>query len=450
MGSTGDAISIMVIGAGISGLAAALSLSQQTHTKITILESKPALNEFGASIAVQPQSTRILEHLGLSDKFALVISKNGFLNVRDGATNEVLGKIVQNAGNACEILYGSVSWIIHRADYQRVLAEGALEHGAEIVFDANVSSIDIEATPPAVVLEGGRRLTADLIVGADGLRSAVRTSIPATADTHPKKLFETCWRTSVSKDKMRDNPKVAWLLSIGDSMAWSCPGAYILAWPMPPDRPYDIVAMVRKESDVPPGLWGLKDDPANMRGEFQHFCSEVTELLDAVDECVKWTLAELDPLTTCRSDNGRVVLVGDAWHAMIPHSASGGNSAIEDGAVLGECIGWAIRNSRSISDATSAYEAIRKARVERMQTASHEGYGFLGAGGKEREMRDKMLKEQIVPMEEELKKPESERWKGQRAIKADMNARFPTPPYMQWLQGYDAIAEARRYLKGME
>lgn len=445
MGSTGSP-SIIVVGAGIAGLATALSLSRNsTHARITVLESKAALNELGASIGIQPQSTRILRSWGLADTFRPFVTENGFLSVRDGATNEALGGIVQNAGNTNEILYGSVGWTIHRADYQRILADAALDRGVEILFDASVLRVDTDDALPAVILEDGRTLTAHLVIGADGIRSAVRASVPTISHVQPKKLLECCWRASVPKDRMRDNSKLSWLLSIGDAMAWSSPGRYVLAWPMPPDRDYDVVACVQnKESEVPPGVWGVKASPQDMRAEFQSFCPEVRELLDQVGECVKWQLADLDRLTTCRSDSGSVVLVGDAWHAMIPHSASGGNSAVEDGAVLGECVDWAIKNSRPISDATLAYEALRKARVERMQTASHEGYGFLGASGQQRVMRDTMLKAQKARTEEELKKSEAKRRKAPLP-KKDMHARFPMPEYMQWLQGYDAIEEARRY-----
>ena len=445
MGSTGS-LSIIVIGAGISGLATAIALTRTSQNlKVTILESKSALNDFGASIGIQPQSTRILRSWGLGNVFKPLVTENGSLSVRDGATNEVLGGIVQNAGNTNEILYGSVGWTIHRADYQRILADAALKSGAEIIFNANVVSVDVDSSPPAVVTEDGRSLASDLIVGADGMRSAARASIHAISHVMPKKWFECCWRASIPKDRIRDNHKLSWLLSVGDAMAWSLPERYVLGFPMPPDRSYDVIACVQhKESNVPPGVWGVMDSPENMRAGFQHFCPEVKELLDQVSECVKWQLAEMEPLTTCRNENGSVVLVGDAWHAMTPHSASGGNSATEDGAVLGECVDWAVRNSHPISDATKAYEEIRKARVARMQIASHEGDGFLGAEGEQRVVRDKMLKEQKARVEEVLKKPEAER-RAKGVPRKDMDARYPKPEYLQWLQGYDAIEEARRY-----
>ena len=121
---------------------------------------------------------------------------------------------------------------------------------------------------------------------------------------------------------MRGNPKVEWLLHNGDE-AWLGKERYVLTWPLPPDRPYDIVSAVSRPSDVPAGQWGCVVDPSEMQQEFSHFCPEIRELLSHVDRCIKWTIAELPRLQTFRSDNGRVVLVGDSAHGMVPHAASG-------------------------------------------------------------------------------------------------------------------------------
>lgn len=130
---------------------------------------------------------------------------------------------------------------------------------------------------------------------------------------------------------------------------------------------------------------------------------------------------------------------------MIPHSASGGNSSIEDGGVLAECVDWAHKNGRPLSHATKAYETMRKPRVERMQQASREGYGFLNAGGEAAVQRNEMVRSVSAAIAKNLERPEVERRKDPKP-KADMNAVFPTPPYRQWLQGFDAIPETQRWL----
>jgi salicylate hydroxylase len=307
--------------------------------------------------------------------------------------------------------------------------------------------VDTESEKPVVHLKDGRQLVADLVVGADGLRSVVRGSIPATSDVHPKKLFEQCWRMTVPKDKIWGNPKLEWLLTSGNEIAWVSHDQYVLSWPLPPNRPYDVVCCIVRESDVAPGLWGVKDDPANVQKDFAKFCPEVVELLSHADRCIKWTLAELPPLTTCRSTNGRVVLLGDAFHAMIPHAGSGGNSAIEDGAVLAECVDWMCKHRRPVSDATLAYEAIRKPRVEKLQKVSQDMYGFLNAGGEAAEKRDAMLRVVTAAEQKKINEMSEEERRRMPRPEPDENAVAQTPPFRLWLRGYDAVTEAKKYLE---
>ena len=152
------------------------------------------------------------------------------------------------------------------------------------------------------------------MTGAQGQRSAVRTSIPSLEDTPPIPLKEQLWRCTVRKELMRGNPKLEWLLQSGNEFAFLASGRYVLCWPMPEDRDFDVVCCVLRDSDLPTGHWGVRADPVEMAKEFREFCPEVVELLSKVDRCIKWTLAELAPLPTCGSDNGRVVLLGDAWY----------------------------------------------------------------------------------------------------------------------------------------
>ncbi|KAF2665973.1 FAD/NAD(P)-binding domain-containing protein [Microthyrium microscopicum] len=425
---------IIIAGAGIAGLAAATTLSQKGH-KVTILESKPTLNEFGASIGILPNGVRCLKAWGLESKFGEVITKNGFLEIRDAITNEKLGAIAHNHKN--------YTWNINRADYQRVLAEAAKQSGATLLFDAHCTHIDLER--PAVILSDGKILTADLIVGADGMRSAVQKSIPKLSTIDPKPHLEQCFRCTVPKDRMIGVPTLDWLLHNGNEMCWTSPGKYVLSWPLPENRSYDVVCAIERQVDLPPGKWGILADPKEMAKDFEDFCPEVRDLLERVDGCVQWQLAELPAIETFRSEDGKIVLIGDACHAMIPHSASGGNSAIEDAAVLSECVTWAFENQLPISKGTEAYETIRKPRVQRMQTASHEGFGFLSAGGDFKKMRDAALAEQTKDAEAEFAFSEEER-RLKKQPPADMNSRFPSEPYLQWLWGADVVADAKKYL----
>lgn len=450
-------LDILIVGAGIAGLATATALTRNNKSHhVTILESHPSLNEFGASIGILPNGVRGLRSLSLESQFAKVVTWNGFAWVYDGFTNETLGYLPQNKENYSVTNYGDENWNINRQDYQNVLSEAAQIGGAKVVFGVAIENIDVENC--VVSCADGRSFSADVIIGADGMNSVVRKHIPKTSNVEPVAwISETAYRCTVPKSKMIGNPLLQDLLDNPMESVFAVPGRYVLAWPLPPNRPFDIVLCITEPGDVPLGKWGHRVDVEEATSRFQDFCPKIKELLSHVDRAVKWTLGELPPLETCKSDNGRVVLVGDAWHAMLPHTASGGNSAIEDAVSLAECLHWAWQKHQkdgeglhsAISRATQAYEDLRKPRVERMQRAGHEGYNFLSAGGEDAVARNKALAAAKVFYDSELALSEEERM-ARHPVPRDMHCRFALEPYLQWLYRYDAVAETEELLSKLQ
>ena len=306
-----------------------------------------------------------------------------------------------------------------------------------------------------VFCSDGTTYSADVIVGADGLKSAVRKSILRLSHVEPIAwATETCYRCTVPKSRMVENDLLQPLLNHEKEMAWMAPGRYVLSWPLPPHRPYDVVLSIVEPGDVPLGKWGHSVDPKEATKRFDDFCPQIKELLSHVDRAIKWTLGELPALATCKSENGRAVVLGDAFHGMLPHSASGGNSAIEDAVSIAECLDRAWHEHvvtgkdifELIGRSTQAFENVRKTRVERMQIASHEGYDFLaGTDADFVPIRDKILADQTKVYDIELEIPEEER-RARPKAEHDMNARFQTEPYLQWLYGYDSVAVTKEYL----
>ena len=136
-------LKILIIGAGISGLATATALSQKHHT-VTVLERHPRLNEFGASIGILSNGVRCLRSWGLAPTFESVVTKNEFMEFRNGITGDFLGHNPHNAGEYGKLRYGEEIWNINRRDYQDVLAGAARDAGAKIEFGVELERIDVE------------------------------------------------------------------------------------------------------------------------------------------------------------------------------------------------------------------------------------------------------------------------------------------------------------------
>lgn len=456
MGSINDSsagLKIVIVGAGIAGLSTATALSRNgKHHDITILESYPSLNEFGASIGISPNGSRCLRSLGLESQFAKVVVKHSYFDMRDGFTDESLGRIPQNKNNYGKTIYGDEFWNINRKDYQRVLADAAQSDGVKIIFGVDITHIDVDTC--TITCSDSRKFHANVIIGADGMKSVVRQHIPKLSHIEPiASTGESSYRCTVPKSAMIGNPLLQGLLDDPNESGFFVPHRYILSWPLPPNRPFDVVLCVAEENDVPLGKWGHTVDPKEATAKFQDFSPVARELLSHIDRAVKWTLGELPPLETCTSDNGRVILVGDAWHAMLPHVASGGNSAIEDAVTLAECLQWAWERGQSdeaalnkaIAQATSTFQIVRKSRVERMQTAAHESVTFLSAAGEDKIQRDKLMAMATEWYQGELAKSDEERM-AQPRVPADSSAGFGQEPFSQWLYGHDALAVIKEAL----
>lgn len=241
----------------------------------------------------------------------------------------------------------------------------------------------------------------------------------------------------IPRDRMLKTPKTAQLMSCQSTQAWLGPGRAIIAYPVSKGELFNLAISIPKPSEAPIGNWNEAGDIDEFRSTFADFCPLVQSLVGLVDKCAKWTIAELPPLKTWSSCSGRAVLLGDSAHAMSPHAAQGGAMAIEDAAVLGECLSFFYTD---LLTAVKAYEAIRRPRVERVQEiARGNGDLFVLPDGPEQEQRDAQFLALMNTYDRELEALGREGLKGKAKAEADMNAPWPSPSALMWLHGYDAV-----------
>lgn len=353
---------IVICGAGLGGLGAAVALSRTGH-EVVVLESAANLSEIGAGIQIPPNSSRILRAYGLADKLAPQVASPRNIAIKRYNTGEELGKTPLHPH--LSETYGSPYWLVHRADYQRILYDAALEQGARVDLSARVAQVDEEK--PSVTTVKGRAYEADVVIGADGIRSKVRDCIFPSEKYMPNSTANCAYRATVSAESMNQDPQTAELLIDPNSNAWIGPGRHVMAYPIRQGAMYNLVMC--HPGQVTPGVWTQPGNVEEMRSMYADFDPVIRKIINKIKSCLKWTLADLPPLRSWLSKTGKVVLIGDAAHATVPFLAQGASMSIEDGACLAECLNR-VQELADIPHYLSVFEQLSKARCEQIQTAS--------------------------------------------------------------------------------
>jgi salicylate hydroxylase len=343
---------IAVIGAGIGGLAAAAALAQR-RASVTVFERASALGEVGAGLQIAPNGVAVLEALGMRDAAEACAGLPESIEIQDHRTDRIVARLP--LGPASVARYGRPYWHFHRADLLALLAEAAREAGAELRLGSEIIQVADTAQGLRVVPETGAEHAAEIVIGADGIRSRVRADW--LEGQPPRFTGHVAWRGLV--DASRTNaPELADVARVTVG-----PRRHIVTYPLRGGRQINFVAVEERASWAAEG-WTEKDDPESLRRAFADWAGPAGELLDAVQETFLWGLFDHPPLP--RWVAGRIALLVDACHPMLPYLAQGATMALEDAWVLAAELDVAETPERGLL----AYEARRAPRAERVQRAS--------------------------------------------------------------------------------
>jgi salicylate hydroxylase len=348
---TDESLRIGVIGAGIGGLTAALSL-RQAGFAVDAYEQAPALTHIGGGINMAPNAARVLHRLGL----AAGLAREGVRPLSTHQRRWQEGRSLQRAplNPLCEQLYGAPHITIHRADLVAVIAAGLppehlhLGHRLEGLTDFGDR---VEAR-----FDNGARVSVDVLVGADGINSAVRAALFGVEA--PRFAGCVAYRGLVPVDRIGDLG-----LEIGNQ-SWVGPGGHFVHYFVSGGRLVNFVGWTEHDS------WNREDwtdrvTPARALAAFEGWHPQVRRIIAAADECFIWALFDRDPLR--RWSVGQVTLLGDACHPMYPFMGQGAAQAIEDGAALAACLAAGAGDPAA---ALRRYEQLRLPRVTRLQEMS--------------------------------------------------------------------------------
>ncbi|SAK83956.1 salicylate 1-monooxygenase [Caballeronia temeraria] len=344
---------IAIVGAGIGGLTLALALREH-GVDAQLFEQTDELREVGAAVALSANATRFYERMGLRSAFDAVCAEIPALIYRDGRSGEVIG---QHRGEPSyrEQFSGSY-WGVHRADLQAVLSKAV---GVERI-NLGHRLVDLVQHPDRVSLSfaNGRQVDADLVIGADGARSITRRWMLGYDDA----LYSGCsgFRGVVpaARTDLLPDPEAI--------QFWVGPLGHLLHYPIGDEGDQNFLLVERHPSPWTSRDWVTPASEGEQLRLFGDWHPAVVQMITAVPISQRWGLFHRPPLG--RWSKGRVTLIGDAAHALVPHHGQGANQSIEDAVVLAAQLAKA--GAGRWREAQEAYERLRRGRTRKVQYAS--------------------------------------------------------------------------------
>jgi salicylate hydroxylase len=344
---------IAIVGGGIGGLAAAAFLRRR-GLPATVYEQARRLTEVGAGLVVAPNAARLLRRLGvlreLGERAVRLDTGWEFRRWQDGTVLSA-----ENLTAACERLYGEHTYTVHRADLVRVIQSQVPARDVRL----GRKCVGLERAGGAVRLRfaDGQSVEADVVIGADGIHSTVRSALFGVSPATYSGLcaFRALVPAAEAPEFARRPAQTLW---IG-------PGHHLVHYPVSAGKQVNLVAFA-PAGDYTVESWTATATAGEFLAEFAGWDRRLTGLIRAGGTPGRWALLDRAPLP--RWSQGGITLLGDAAHPMFPFFAQGAAQAIEDAAVLARCL------SQDPDDPAAAlrrYEGLRIPRTTRLQAASH-------------------------------------------------------------------------------
>ncbi len=357
-------MNIIIVGAGIGGLVSALCLHKKGY-KVEIYEQAGILSELGAGVQLSPNATRVLNHLDLfEDLEPYIFEPNSFqfLNYSSGKviTERKLGEAIKNDFN-------SPNYDIHRADLQRVLLNKIEAENIDIHTNMKVTNVGNNKNSAFIEVDE-KKIEADLIIGADGIHSKVSDSLFGKKEI----IFtgNVAWRMLIPVDLLPKN------LILPDTTVWLGPNKHFVTYHVNGGKNLNCVCLVEQDGWLNES-WSEKGDIEELKGIYKGWNRTIRTLLEHVDPNTLYRWALHDRLPMEQWSNGKILVLGDAAHPMLPFLAQGAAMAIEDGAVLANCIDI----FDDIDEALNQFEKIRKPRTSYVQSAARRNAKVLHLSG---------------------------------------------------------------------
>lgn len=386
--ATGSArLRCVIVGAGLGGLAAAIALRRAGH-EVVVAEQADALGTVGAGIQMAPNASRLLDEWGVVARFSRLASPAEAAIRRRWSDGAVLGE--SPMGTSLLERFGASYWCLHRADLHEALVAVATdpdEPGPPVEIHLGAAATAVSATGPeeAVVVAGGEEIRGDLLIGADGIRSVVRTEL--FGPKAPGFSGRVTNRHVLDAEPIREDEELAELLARPAQNIWLGPNGHVITHPIKGGNGL-YMGVTRAGLEPDEAFWSDHVDPEELKAQIEGWDPRILRLIDLAPTITAYGLHDGEPMDAWSV--GRVGLLGDACHAMLPFQAQGAAQAIEDGADLAVALQ---HHPGDVESALRRYEEVRKPRATRVQEASRANASLWHlAEGPEQARRDEELR----------------------------------------------------------
>jgi len=343
---------VAIIGGGIGGLTAANALSR-SGIETAVYEAAAELKEIGAGVALHANAMRVLRAIGVEDGVREVAGRSQWQVMRNWKTGRVIGKTSRQRAAA---LFGIEGATVHRADLLDVLA-GALPAGM-VTLGKRCERVRTDGGTAVARFADGSEIEADIIVGADGIHSPVRASL--FGPDAPRFTGKICYRSVIPAGAVRGAPPAT------EGAQWFGPHGTIVLYPLRGEELVNVVCHYDDDS-YRHESWVAECDRAEVLSRYAGWHESLLRLFAAGDTWYKWALYDRDPIP--RWTSGRVTLLGDAAHPMLPYLGQGACQALEDGAVLATALA---AEAADPVTGLARYERTRRPRASQVVLAARE------------------------------------------------------------------------------
>jgi salicylate hydroxylase len=346
-------LKVLIVGAGIGGLTAALAALRR-GLDVEVYEQAPALKEVGAGLQLSANGTRVFYELGVGERLKALSCEVSGKEIRLWNTGETWKAF--DLGKVSVERYGYPYFTVYRPDLLEVLADAV---GRERIH-LGAKCIGLSQSPRVAVQFENEAAEADVVIGADGVHSQVRQAL--FGPDKPQFTGIVVWRGIVPMEKLPSHM----VRMVGSN--WVGPGAHVVHYPLRAGKVMNFVGALER-NDWRVESWSARGTTEELAADFKGWHDDVHALIRNIPVPHKWALMTRPPME--RWTVGRVTLLGDACHSMVPFLAQGAAMAIEDGFVLAR----ALASSGAIPDQLVKYEEARRERTRKAVEGSNANIG---------------------------------------------------------------------------